>query len=136
MGDGALAIAGLAARELGLFAAVGFVLFGIDDLLVDLIWIFRTVWRRVAVYTRHERADATTLPAPTEPGRIAIFVPAWDEADVIGAMLASALARLRHGDYRIFVGVYPNDPATQAAVAGIARADPRVRMAVTPRGIM
>lgn len=133
MGDGALAIAGLAARELGLFAAVGFVLFGIDDLLVDLIWIARTSWRRVAVYTRYARADATTLTSPTTPGRFAIFIPAWDEADVIGAMLASTLARFRHDDYRIFVGVYPNDPATQAAVAGVARADSRVRMTVTPR---
>lgn len=134
--ESALALAAMVAHELALFAAVGFVLFGADDLAVDLIWIARTLWRRATVYTRYERADATTLAAPADPGRFAIFVPAWDEAEVIGAMLASTLARLRHAEYRIFVGCYPNDPATLSIVAAIAAGDERVEAVVTPRGIM
>jgi len=50
---------------------------------------------------------------------------------VIGAMLRTALARLDHADYRIFVGCYPNDPATIAAVSAIG--DPRVRLVVGER---
>lgn len=123
----------IAARELALFAAAGFVLFGFDDLLVDLIWIARTLWRRVAIYSRYDRADAATLAPPANPGRMAIFVPAWDEADVIGPMLANALARLRHGDYRIFVGCYPNDPATLAIVRRMADGDARLATVITPR---
>lgn len=122
-----------AAHELALLAAVGFLLFGADDLLVDLIWIARTVWRRVVVYTRHTRADAETLAKPAAPGRIAIFVPAWDEAEVIGPMLANTLARLRHADFRILVGCYPNDPGTLAVVNMFAAGDDRVRGVVTPR---
>lgn len=134
--ESGFAAAALVAHELALFAALGFAIFGVDDLIVDLIWIARTAWRRAAVYTRFARADATTLGAPACPGAWAILVPAWDEADVIGAMLGSTLGRLRHRDYRIYVGCYPNDPATLKIVRAIAAADDRVRPAVTPRGIM
>ena len=131
--DGGLAFAAIAAHELALFAACGFLLFGADDLAVDLIWIGRTLWRRVAIYSHHRRADALTLAPPASPGRLAIFVPAWDEADVIGPMLNTALARLRHDRFRILVGCYPNDPKTHSVVAGVAAHDPRVRVVTAPR---
>jgi len=43
-------------------------------------------------------------------------VPAWDEAGVIGAMLTHASAAFGDSDYVLYVGCYPNDPATIAAV--------------------
>lgn len=116
----------LASRELMLFAAVGLLIGGIDDLAIDLIWLWRSGWRRLTVYARHEPANAATLPAPVAPGRIAVFVAAWDEGAVIGEMLRAALTRFRHDDYRIYVGVYPNDPGTMLAVGGIF--DARIRM--------
>lgn len=64
------------ARELALFAAVGFLIGGIDDLAIDLIWMARSAWRRVFVYSRFPRATVASLPPPERPGRIAIFVPA------------------------------------------------------------
>ena len=131
--NGAVSVVAFVAHELALFAAFGFLLFGLDDLLVDLIWIARTGWRRAMLYSRVARADAETLAAPERPGRFAIMVPAWDEADVIGAMLASTLGRLRHADYRIFVGCYPNDRVTIEIVRAMAETDPRVRLALTPR---
>ncbi len=121
------------AQELALFAAVGFLVFGLDDLLVDLIWIGRTVWRRAFVYSRWARADASTLAAPLRPGRFAIFIPAWDESNVIGGMLALTLERLRGADCHLFVGCYPNDPATLAIARAFARRDARVRPIVTSR---
>jgi adsorption protein B len=117
---------GVAAREIILFAAVGLLVGGLDDLAVDLLWAGRWLVRRLTVYRRHERATAATLPAPAQPGRIAIFIAAWQESAVIGRMLGAALHRLRHDDYRIYVGTYPNDPATQAAVAAVG--DPRIRL--------
>lgn len=121
----ALWLFALVTRELTVFAAFGFTIFGASDLLVDLIWIARSMWRRVYVYSRYRRADASQLVAH-RPGRIAIFVPAWDEASVIGAMLRRALATIPAGNWCLYVGTYPNDPATTAAVRQIA--DPRVRL--------
>lgn len=120
-----------ALREIALFAAIGILIGGIDDLAMDLLWLARTAWRRLTIYRRHRPATAATLAPPRHPGRIAIFIGAWDESDVIGAMLRHALGRIDHDDYRIFVGVYPNDPATQAAVLAAQRHHPqgdRVRM--------
>lgn len=119
-------------RELVLFAAVGLALGGIDDLIVDLIWIGRTLWRRLAVYSQYPRADAATL-AEGAGGRVAVFVPAWREADVIAPMLRTALSRWAHADVRIYVGCYPNDRTTWDEVARIAGEDTRVRPVLNPR---
>ena len=112
------------AAELALFAAVGFLLFAVDDLAVDLIYFVRRMWRAVTVYTRYPRAFAGSLPAPAHPGRIAVFIPAWDESAVIADMLRATLRRWGDGDYRIFVGFYANDPLTEAAIGEVD--DPRI----------
>jgi adsorption protein B len=117
-----------ATYELALFAAVGIILGGVDDLMVDLIWIVRGAWLRL----RHGRKHAPVLdPVAVSPVPIAVFVPAWQEAEVIGPMLANALARWRDEAVRIYVGVYPNDRATRRALAGFD--DPRVRVVINPR---
>lgn len=110
--------------ELALFAAAGFFLFAIDDLLVDLIYFLRAGWRSAAVYSRFPRSFAETLPKPARAGWLAVLIPAWDEAAVIAPMLRATLQRFDHSDYRLFVGHYRNDPATQAAIVSVR--DPRV----------
>jgi len=120
-----------ATRELTLFAAVGFLIGGLDDLLFDMIWIGRTLWRRVAIYSRHARASADTLPPACRPGRIVVFIPAWDESAVISPMLRHALNAWGNGAYDIYVGVYPNDPATLAEVLDLK--SNRVRAVVHDR---
>ena len=107
------------AAELALFAGVGFLAFGVNDLLVDLIYFARRMWRSLTVYRRHRPAYASYWVFNKNPGFIAIFVPAWDEATVIAAMLKATLQRLDYDDYRIFVGYYRNDPATAAAIASV-----------------
>ena len=107
------------AAELALFAGVGFLLFALNDLLVDFIYFARVLWRALAVYTRYPRAFASDFPQPPEPGFMALLVPAWDESAVIAAMLKATIARIDYADYRIFVGIYRNDPATAAAVASV-----------------
>lgn len=112
----------LLAREAMLFAAIGFLIGGIDDVLVDLAYVvvrLRAWWRR---------EPPPPLTSDTPP--MAIFIPAWDEAAVIGPMLRAALARYDYADYRIYVGTYPNDPRTIAAVADVAAADARVRLVI------
>ena len=110
------------AAELALFAGAGFLLFAVNDLLVDLIYFARGLWRSLTVYTRYPRAFASAFPANPDPGFIVMFVPAWDESAVIASMLRATLARLDYPDYRIFVGHYRNDPATAAAIAAVADA--------------
>ena len=107
------------AAELALFAGFGFLLFAANDLIVDLIYFARAIWRSLVVYTRYPRAFASSLPERAEPGLIAMLVPAWDEAPVIASMLRATLARLEYSNYRIFVGYYRNDPATGAAIAAV-----------------
>lgn len=117
-------------HELILFAAVGFLIGGVDDLLVDLLWVGRTLWRRVAIYSRHQRATVASLPPPRGGGPLAIFVPAWDEARVIDKMLRNCVRSWNQRNYLIFVGCYLNDVPSQAAVAQVR--DPRIRLAVVP----
>jgi adsorption protein B len=119
-----------AAAELALFAGVGFLLFGVNDLLVDAIYFARRTWRALTVYTRHRPAYASYYVFNSNPGFIAILVPAWDESAVIASMLKATLSRIDYDDYRIFVGHYRNDPATAAAIASVA--DERVQAVEVP----
>jgi adsorption protein B len=112
-----------AARETMVFAVAGFVVGGLDDLVVDLAYFTRAAWR-----WRTHGPTLDALPAPERP--IAIFVPAWDEAAVIGPMLRTALSRWPHTGLRIYVGAYPNDRATISAIAAVAVEDARVRLVI------
>ena len=107
------------AAELALFAGVGFLLFAVNDLMVDVIYFARAVWRSLAIYTRYPRAFASALGGDAEPRFIAMFVPAWDESSVIASMLRATIARLDYENYRLFVGHYRNDPATAAAIDAV-----------------
>ena len=123
---------------LGLFAAaiqgllfglaVLVVLGGLDDLIVDiayLVFLFRD--RAVKVVSTEERLKAKA----EQP--IAVMVPAWQEAGVIGSMLDNLLRSFDYHDYAVFVGVYPNDPATAKAVEAMRRTDRRVHIVTCPR---
>jgi len=112
------------AAELALFAGAGFLLFAFNDVLVDLIYFTRRLWRGLTVYSRYPRAFASYFVFKKDPGFVAILVPAWDESAVIASMLKATLDRLDYDDYRIFVGQYRNDPATAAAIASVV--DPRI----------
>lgn len=118
----------LVREALGIVAA-GFVLSSLDTLAIDLSFGARAAWRRLVVHSRWPRARADRLSGPGAP--MAIVVPAWDESAVIGPMLATLLATARYDAYRVFVGVYPNDPATIDAVRAIA--DPRVQLVTCRR---
>jgi len=126
--DGAVSAIDLLLREIALFAGVGFLVLGLSDLAVDLVWLGRAAVLRVAGRNPSQTVDG--LEAPAAPRRIAVFVPAWDEARVIANMLRHALAAFGPGDVRIYVGCYPNDPGTIAAVRSLA--DRRLRLVLGP----
>jgi bacteriophage N4 adsorption protein B len=119
-----------AREELLMFSGFWLIVGGLDDLIVDAIWAGRTVWRRLTRYREIPPMRADEIPSPGQDGMLAIFVPAWREAEVIGAMLTrcrNAWANTQI-DYRIYVGGYPNDPASIAAIIRASADYSRVRL--------
>ncbi len=109
-----------AAYELMLFASVGILLFGLDDLLFDAFWFA----------TRRRRGRRDLAAARPLDGCIAIFVPAWHEEKVLAATLRRTLALWEGEDFRIYVGCYPNDTATLFAVSPLVARDARLRLVI------
>ncbi|HZS54069.1 MAG TPA: glycosyl transferase family protein [Bryobacteraceae bacterium] len=97
---------------------------GIDDFIPVLICVCHR-W--------HRRCPETDVPGDDEPDRrIAIFVPCWKEADVIGGMVRSNLARIRYSNFDFFIGVYPNDQPTCDAALDVAAGIANVHVVVCP----
>ncbi|RYY26283.1 MAG: glycosyl transferase family protein [Sphingomonadales bacterium] len=120
-----IALIDAAARETTLFAAIWFLVGGLDDLAVDLIYAARRLKNSLRPIK-----GAPSLEDPPPQGRIAVFIPAWDESAVIGDMLRTALARFDHDDYLLYVGTYPNDLPTIRIVAELAAREQRVRLVI------
>ncbi|WP_313536412.1 glycosyl transferase family protein [Sphingomonas sp.] len=123
-----LSILDAATHELTLFAAIFLAIGGIDDCIVDALFLVLCITRRADA-----RKSIVEIPDEAAGCRFAIFVPAWDESAVIASMLRAMLARWRGGAYRIYVGTYPNDPATIAAVLSLGADDSRVRLVIGGR---
>jgi bacteriophage N4 adsorption protein B len=120
----------LVQRELLLFSAVWLLIGALDDLCIDLIWIGRWLYRRSTYYRSQRPLRTYELPANAQPGLLAIFIPAWGEAAVIGAMLRHCTKAWTPSDcpYRIYVGCYPNDNASVAKVMSAARHVSNIRL--------
>lgn len=108
--------------ELLLFAGIWIFIGAIDELALDAVWLWQRLTRRAA--------DAADFDCPAAGQRLrhAVFVPAWDESDVIADMVGHCLHRWQTRDYRLYVGVYANDPATGPAAVRGAQGDDRVRI--------
>ncbi len=103
----------------------------LDDLFVDVSYVVRRVWRRCFIYRRHTRLTAQSLSSvPLK--NIAIMIPAWSEADVIGAMLKSTTALWPDTEIHFFIGVYPNDPETIREAQPWIERDSRLHLCVVP----
>ena len=103
-----------------LTAVVGvvFLVSGIDDLFIDICYLARVLYKRLLVAPRYPALREQALRArPEQP--IAVMIPAWQESSVIRQMLLNTRSRLDYTNYVIFVGTYPNDPATAREVDGL-----------------
>lgn len=116
--------------ELLLFSAIWLLVGGLDDLCIDLIWIGRKLHRRRTYYRDRPPLLVHQLPPNAEKRMLAVFIPAWGEAAVIGKMLDHCTRSWRAStcSYRIYVGCYPNDNDTVAAVMCSAAVNPAIRM--------
>ncbi len=115
-------------HELLLFAVFWFVLGLADELAVDLAWI----WLRLTGRVRTDRLAAGVAGTPLS-GEIAVFIPAWQEAQVIGVTVAHMLEAWPQAGLRLYVGCYRNDVATLAAAMSGVAGDRRVRLVIHAR---
>lgn len=123
-------------RELLLFASLCFLIGALDDAAFDGLWIAHVLKRKFIVHSRYPRMTVEALgavPGGARRGDLAIFVPAWQEADVIGTMIRRCLDQWQHPGYRIYVGCYPNDPATVTVAAAAARGTDNIRLVICDR---
>lgn len=115
-------------NELLLFAAFWIIVCSLDELAVDLRWL----WLRATGRGRTRRLPAGIEMLPLG-GKAAVFVAAWHEAEVIGAMVSHSLRAWTQPELRLYVGCYRNDPATLNAAVAAARGDARLRIVIHDR---
>lgn len=115
-------------HELLLFAAFWFIVSAVDEAAFD----FGYLWLRVTGRLR-EQIVARDAETPELERLTAVFVAAWQEADVIGAMIAHTLKVWPQRRMTLYLGCYANDPETLAAAMKGAKGDPRVRIVVNDR---
>lgn len=116
-------------HELLLFAGIFFLIGGLDELAMDGVWL----WLRLTGRAQTPEINRDQTSKVPLIGRAAVFIPAWNEADVIGATIAHARRAWLHTDLTIYCGCYRNDPATVAAAIRGAGSDPRVRVVILDR---
>lgn len=114
----------LGGYELLLFAGLFFLIGALDDLAVDLAWIWLKLTGKVPSRTVNRDFWAEQPLA----GQAVVMIPTWQESHVVGATISHALKAWPHKDLRIYVGCYRNDSETAAAVMQAAGADSRVRL--------
>ncbi len=122
---GALQVLALAEHELLVFAAFWFTIGLFDELGLDLAYL----WLRLTRRTRTVRL-APGYGVDRLMGPVAVMIPAFREAAVIGTTIAHALKAWPQQELQLYVGCYRNDPATLAAAMAAAARDPRVRLVV------
>ncbi len=116
-------------HELLLFAAFWFVVGIIDEVTIDVTWL----WLRLTGRIPTHRIPASQSSEPLA-GPLAVFVPAWLEAAVIAKTIRHALVAWPQRELRLYIGCYRNDPSTLAAAVSGAGSDPRVRLVIHDRG--
>lgn len=105
----------------------------LDDLFIDLWYWSRRIFRRARIErsSRYRRLTVEQL-RDREEQPLAIMVPAWQESDVIAAMVQNMVEVLEYRNYRVFVGTYPNDQPTIDEVERMVRRYPQLQRVEVP----
>jgi adsorption protein B len=105
----------------------------LDDLFIDLWYWARRIFRRSRVERSPQyRRLSVDMLRDREEQPMAIMVPAWQESDVIAAMLQNMIEVLEYRNYRVFIGTYPNDQATIDEVERMVKRFPQVQRVQVP----
>ena len=109
----------LAFKGLLFVVACIFLVSGFDDLIVDVIYFVRSIYRSLFVRMRYKPiTEQQLLSIPEQP--IAVMIPAWDESVIIFQMVDNTVTTINYSNYQIFIGTYPNDLDTQREVARLS----------------
>lgn len=108
---------------------------GLDDLWIDFCYLLGAVGKR---QRQNQESPSTTPVSP--PGdqadlpqaKIALWIPAWREDEVIARMIAHNVATIRYANYHIFAGTYPNDEATLDVLRELENQYPNLHVSLTP----
>lgn len=113
---------------LGFIIAFLFIVFSLDDLFWD---IYYYGGGRKKVKNRLQMKDLDSVPRRL----LAILIPAWNEAEVIGPMIDNLIHSVNYplSLFHVFIGVYPNDPSTCEEVQILAKKYPNVHAVVNSK---
>jgi len=104
---------------------------GLDDLVLVIAcarsWLAAKFSGR-AQFRRPSEAELDSTPQK----RIAVFVPLWKEHRVIQKMIEHNIKANHYQNWDIFIGAYPNDAPTLAAIREATKQVKNVHMAVCP----
>ncbi|MFD2578278.1 glycosyltransferase [Novosphingobium colocasiae] len=115
-------------RELLLFATFWFIIGALDDLAIDVCWL----WLRLTGRSPALGISRAEVAGRLE-GRIAVLIAAWQEGAVIGHTIRHALGAWPQPELTLYLGCYRNDPGTIAAAMAAAGNDPRLRIVIHER---
>lgn len=110
-------------------SAVLILISSMDDLIIDLTYWYRQI---VGFFSFWDRPPKQAWLERCPQKRIAIMVPAWQEADVIANMVANTFKTFDYERFHLFVGVYANDADTRREVEKVRRLFPNVHRAEVP----
>lgn len=116
-------------HEMLLFAGVFFLIGAIDDLAVDCAWL----WLRLTGRAKTKEIKRRDVQLRELNGGVAVFIPAWQESEVIEHTVAHLLSVWPSQNLRLYLGVYRNDSATVEAAMRAAPADSRLRIVIHDR---
>ena len=95
---------------------------GLDDLVLNFLWLWTTLFTPKLKFP----------PAGTPERPVAIFVALWREHRVIRRMVEDNIAAQKFRSFHFFIGGYPNDLPTLAAIAELEAQYAQVHTAQTP----
>lgn len=116
-------------HELLLFAGVFFLIGALDDFAIDLSWF----WLKLTGRANTPKVERAALQQRALHGPAAIFIPAWQEDEVIADTIKHMLTVWPQRRLRLYVGIYSNDPATLEAAMSGACGDSRLRLVIHNR---
>ena len=118
-------------RIFGFILILIYFICGIDDTLWVIFSMISGLLRRKKDEDADDVLDFDRL-RNTPPKMLAVSIAAWHEANVIGNVITNFLNTTDYPKsmYHLFVGVYPNDPETIAAVEEVGKTFPNVHVIV------
>jgi bacteriophage N4 adsorption protein B len=110
---------------------VVYLISGLDDLFVDLLYfVMKAVERLGGNSRRHQPGLQEMANKPEQP--FALLFPAWQEADVIRRALLNTMSNIDYRNFHVFVGTYVNDPETQREVEEVMRRHANITQLIVP----